>query len=183
MDLLIVIDENKSHYVHIKAFDRFLFHKTKNENKKYFHKSCLQCFNRKNVLTEHKNVCLSINGTQSVRIEKGTIKFKYYFKQIPLPFKIYADFECSLESIEIYEGSYSKEYQDHIPCSFANKLVFVDDKFSKSIVVFRYQNAAYEFFQAIVKEYQYRKKVMKKHLNKTFIMSEEEEQLQPNSSC
>ena len=131
MDLLIVIDENKSHYVHIKAFDRFLFHKTKNENKKYFRKSCLQCFSRKNVLTEHKNVCLSINGTQSVRIEKGTIKFKNYFKQIPLPFKIYADFECNLESIEIYEGFYSKEYQDHIPCSFANKLVCVDDKFSK----------------------------------------------------
>ena len=108
MDLLIVIDENKSHYVHIKAFDRFLFHKTKNENKKYFRKSCLQCFSRKNVLTEHKNVCLSINGTQSVRIEKGTIKFKNYFKQIPLPFKIYADFGCNLESIEIYEGSYSK---------------------------------------------------------------------------
>ena len=78
----------------------------------------------------------------------------------------------------------SKEYQDHIPCSFANKLVCVDDKFSKSIIiVFRYQNAAYEFIQAILKEYQYRKKVMKKHLNKTFIMSEEEEQLQSSNSC
>ena len=79
----------------------------------------------------------------------------------------------------------SKEYQDHIPCSFANKLVCVDDKFSKSIIiVFRYQNAAYEFIQAILKEYLYRKKVMKKHLNKTFITSEEEEeQLQSSNSC
>ena len=29
MDLLLVIDENKSH-VYIKDFDRFMFHKTKN---------------------------------------------------------------------------------------------------------------------------------------------------------
>ena len=29
IDLLILIDENKSHCVYIKDFDRFLFHKTK----------------------------------------------------------------------------------------------------------------------------------------------------------
>ena len=38
MDLLLVIDENKSYYVYIKNFDRFMFHKTKNKNKKYFAK-------------------------------------------------------------------------------------------------------------------------------------------------
>ena len=108
IDLLLVIDENKSHYVYIKDFDRFMFHKTKNKNKKYFCKSCLQCFSSKNVLTKHKEVCLSINGAQSVRLEKGTIEFKNYFKQIPVPFKIYADFECNLERVESYEGSYSK---------------------------------------------------------------------------
>ena len=83
MDLLLIIDENKSHYVYIKDFDRFMFHKTKNKNKKYFCKSCLQCFSSKNVLTEHKEICLSINGAQSVRFEKGTTEFKNCFKQIP----------------------------------------------------------------------------------------------------
>ena len=38
---------------------------------------------------------------------KGTIEFINYFKQIPVPFKIYADFECNLKSLESYEGSYS----------------------------------------------------------------------------
>ena len=64
----------------IKVFDRFMFHKTKNKNKKYFCKSCLQCFSSKNVFTEHKKVFLSINGAQSVRLEKGTIDSKNYFK-------------------------------------------------------------------------------------------------------
>ena len=111
-----------SHYVYIKDFDRFMFHKTKNKNKKYFCKSCLECFSSKNVLTKHKEVCLSINGAQSVRFQKGTIEFKNYFKQI---------------FVESYEVSYSKKYQDHIPCSFAYKFVCVDDKFTKRIVVFR----------------------------------------------
>ena len=60
------------------------------------------------MLTEHKKVCLNINGAQSVRLEKGTVEFNKCFKQMPVPFKIYADFECNLKSVESYEGSYSK---------------------------------------------------------------------------
>ena len=119
MNLLLVTIKNKSRYAYIKDFDRFMFSKTKNKNKKYFCKSCLQCFSSKNVLAEHKKDCLSINGTQSVRLEKRTTKLKNYFKQIPVLFKIYADSECNLESVGNYEGSYSKMYQDHIPCNFA----------------------------------------------------------------
>ena len=33
MDLLLVNDEKKSHYVYIKGFDRFMFHKTNNTTK------------------------------------------------------------------------------------------------------------------------------------------------------
>ena len=55
------------------------------------------------------------DGKQSVKLEKGIIEFESYFKQIPVPFKIYADFECDLKRIECYEGSYSKTYEDHIP--------------------------------------------------------------------
>ena len=36
MDLLLLIDDDKSYYVYIKDFDRFMFHKTKNKNKKCF---------------------------------------------------------------------------------------------------------------------------------------------------
>ena len=59
-------------------------------------------------MTEHKKDCLSINGKQSVKLEEGTIEFENYFKKIQVPFQIYADFECNLESAESYEGSYTK---------------------------------------------------------------------------
>ena len=78
MNLLLVIGKNKSHYVRTKDFNRFMFHKTK--NKKSFCKRCLQYFSSTNILRERKKVCLSINGAQSVRLEKRTIEFKNYFK-------------------------------------------------------------------------------------------------------
>ena len=108
MDFSLIIRKNKSHYVYIKDFNRHVFPKTKNKNKKHFCKNCLQCFSSTKILTEHKEVCLRINGAQPVRLEKGAPKFKSYVKQLPVPFKIYADFDCNLKSVENYEGSYSK---------------------------------------------------------------------------
>ena len=109
MYLLLLTGDDKSHYMYIKDFNRFIFHKTKHKNKKYFCRSCLQCFSSKNELTEHKENCLSINGKQPVKVEEGTIEFENYFKQIPVPFKTYADFECDLGSVKSYEGSYTKK--------------------------------------------------------------------------
>ena len=53
---------------------------------------------------------MNINGPQSVGLGKESIKFKNYFKQIPVPFKIYANFECNLKSVESCEGFYSNKY-------------------------------------------------------------------------
>ena len=120
---------------------------------------------------------------QSVDVEEGIIKFENYFNQLSVPFKIYADFECNLKDTEIYEGSYTKKYHDHIPCSYAFKVVCIDNRFSKPIVVYRSENAAYRFIKAIIKEYTYCKKIMKKNFNKNLIMSEEEHLFQQSNSC
>ena len=34
MDLMLLIDDDKSHYMYIEDLDRFMFHKTKTKNKK-----------------------------------------------------------------------------------------------------------------------------------------------------
>ena len=132
--------------------------KQNKKNKKWFCKNYLQCFSSENILIKHKKDCLSINGVQSVKVKEGIIKVENYFKQLPVPFKIYADFECNLKNVEIYEGSYTKKYHNHIRCSYAYKIVCIDDRFSKSIVVYRGKNAAYELIKAILKEYKYCKK-------------------------
>ena len=80
MDLLLLIDNDKLHYVYIKDFNRFMFQKTKNKNKTSFCRSCLQCFSSKNVLIKHKENCLSVNGKQPVKLQKGITMFEKYFK-------------------------------------------------------------------------------------------------------
>ena len=104
-----------------------MFNKTKNKNKKWFCKNCLQCFSSEITLIKHEKDCLSINGVQSVKVKKEIIKYENYFNQLPVPFKIYADLEFNFKNVEIYEGSYTKKYHDHIPCSYAYKIVCIDD--------------------------------------------------------
>ena len=189
MDLLLISDKFRSHYVYIKDFDRYMFNKTKYKGKKYFCKNCLQCFSSKKILSEHKEDCLVINGKQSVELEGGFIIFKNYSKQIPAPFKIYADFECILEKVDgdiecSSNSSYTRKYQDHVPCSFAYKVVCVDNKYSKKNNLYRGKDAVNKFIKSILKEYNYCRSVVKKHFNRNLIMSvEENERFELTNIC
>ena len=110
----------------------------------------------KRFLSEHKEDCLVINGKQSFKLESGFISFKNYSKQIPVSFKIYADFKCILKKVDgdiecNSNSSYTRKYQNHVPCSFAYKVVCVDNKFSKKIVLYQGKDAVYEFIKLILK--------------------------------
>ena len=72
--------------------------------------SCLQNFTTKEILNSHRERCLLINDTQAVKYATGTIKFKNFNKQIPTPFKIYANSECFLKRVNTKNGGYTKLY-------------------------------------------------------------------------
>ena len=74
------------------------------------------------------------------------------------------------------KDSNQKKYQDHFVVLLTNLFVLMMNLLSQQLEVFRGENAAYELIKAIFKEYQYCKKVMKKHFNKDLIMSVGEEQ-------
>ena len=48
-----------------------------------------------------------------------------------------------------------KKYNEHVPCSYAYKVVCIDDRFSEPIVVYTGANAAYEFVKALLEERRY----------------------------
>ena len=124
-------------------------------------------------MTEHKEVCLSINGAQSIRLEKEKRNLKIILNK----------YQLHLNFLLILSVSYTqKKNQDHITYSFTYKLVCVDDKFSKAIVIYRGKNAAFKFLEAILTESEYCKKVMKKHFHKYLIMAEDEEQFQSSNT-
>ena len=180
MDLLLINDENKHHYVYNKDFNRFIFNKTKCKNQKLFCRYGLQCFSSDSVLMEHKAICREINDKQKVKLESSTVKFKNHFIQIAALFKIYADFEFILKSLQIIDRdkntSYTEKYQDHVSYTFGYKFLCNDDKFSKSTILYRGGNSVNKLIEEILKEYEYCKKLMKKHFNKNLIMSVEDEE-------
>ena len=106
LDLLLITEKDKSHYVFIKDFNRFMFSRTKHKDKKHHCMSCLQNFTTEEILSNHKKQCLLINGCQAANYESRTIKFTNHNKQIPILFKIYAYTGCFLKRVNSYEGEH-----------------------------------------------------------------------------
>ena len=182
MELLLITEGENKHYVLIKDFNKFMFNQTKHEHRKYFCMYCLQCFSREDVLTEHKNNCISINGKQAINMpEKGDkVYFKYHHKQLPVPFVIYADFEALTEKIQgcqpNNEKSYTEAYQKHTDCGYGYKVVCCyDDKYSKPVQIHRGENAVHKFMENMLEEVNWCKSKMKKHFNKPLKMTMENE--------
>ena len=143
--------------------------------------SCLQNFTAKEILNNHRERCLLINDTQAVKYETGIIKFKNYEKQIPIPFKIYADTECLLKRINISEGKYTKLYQKHIPNSIGAKLVCIDNRFTLPTIIFEGKNCINNFIKWIFTQQERINQIINNHFNKKLKMTIEDENNYQNS--
>ena len=184
MELLLVTEKDNKHYVLIKDFNRFMYSQTKHEHRKHFCMHCLQCFSSERVLSNHKDICIQVNGTQAIKMpnkDNNILKFNNFHKQQPVPFVIYADFESILEKIhgckQDGNKSYTEAYQTHADCGFGYKVVCCyDDKYTKPIQIYRGEKSVYKFMENILEEVKYCKRVMKKYFNKPLRMTEENEQ-------
>ena len=54
LNLLLVIEKDKSHYVFIKDFNRLMFLSTKHKDEKHYYMSCLLNFTTEKILSNHK---------------------------------------------------------------------------------------------------------------------------------
>ena len=68
MNLLLITENENKHYVLIKDFNKLMYNQTKHKERKHFCMYCLQCFSSERVLTNHKENCIQLNGTQAVNM-------------------------------------------------------------------------------------------------------------------
>ena len=96
VDLSLVEEKRKKHYVLIKDFNRFMYNHILHRRKKHFCRYCLQAFTTEEMLKRHIKDCFKVNGKQRIAMpKKGKyVKFKNYERKIKSPFMIYVDFEC-----------------------------------------------------------------------------------------
>ena len=103
INLLLITEDEKKHYVLIRGFNRFMYNQSKHQHRKHFGLSCLQYFLSKDVLEKHTTTCLIINGKQAVNMPKegeNILKFNNLYSQQRVAFVIYADFEAITKKVQ-----------------------------------------------------------------------------------
>ena len=192
LELLLITEDDNKHYVLIKDFNRFMFNQTKHEHRKHFCMYCLQCFSSEEVLKNHKDNCIQLNGEQAIKMpdkSNNTLKFNNFHKQQPVPFVIYADFEAITEKISgcrpNNNKSFTEAYQKHTDCGFGYKVVCCyDDKYTQPMKIYRGEKAVYTFLEYMLDEVKYCKRIIKKEFNKPLNMTKEnEEEFQKAEEC
>ena len=125
IDLFLHEEDGVSHYSLIKNFHRLIkSQKTKSKDGKIFIcKRCFTHYTKEELLEKHIKYC-SNNQTVAVKMPEPNsyLHFKNNKKQLPVPFVVYADFECFTKPMSSCspnpKDSYNYNYQKHEPSGF-----------------------------------------------------------------
>ena len=125
IDLFLYEENSKYYYSLIKNFSRlFRCQITSRTNGKiYICKRCFTHFSKEELFQKHIEYC-SNNETVAVKMPpiNSKLSFNNYYKQLPVPFVVYADFECFTKPMNTCspnpEDSYNYNYQKHEPSGF-----------------------------------------------------------------
>ena len=141
IDLFLYEEDGKYHYSLIKNLSRLIRSQITSRTNELIHicKRCFSHFTKKELLDKHSQYCNS-NATAIVKMPKPNtmIYFKNHYKQLPVPFVVYADFECFTypmnTCIPSPENSYGYSYQKHEPSGFCLYIKGIVDKRVKPII-------------------------------------------------
>ena len=133
IDLFLYEEDGVSHYSLIKDFTRLIKSQiTASKNGTIFIcKKCFTHFTKDELLQKHIVYC-SNNETVSVKMPQPNtmLLFKNYYKQLPIPFVVYADFECFTKPMNTCspnpKESYNYNYQKHEPSGFCFYIKGID---------------------------------------------------------
>ena len=133
LDLFLHSDGERQHYSLIKNFTRLVRsqYTSHRSSKIFICKKCLYHYTKEELLEKHINYCGNNETATVVMPTKNSIlKFKHHFKKLPLPFIVYADFECFTIPVNSCqpnpEKSFTKTYQKHEPSGFCLYLKTLD---------------------------------------------------------
>ena len=141
IDLFLYEEDGKHHYSLIKNFSRLFRSQLTSRTQEPIQicKRCFSYFTKEELLQKHILYC-SNNETVSVKMPQPNtmLHFKNYYKQIPIPFVVYADFECFTKPMNTCspnpKESYNYNYQKHEPSGFCFYIKGVVDTKFKPII-------------------------------------------------
>ncbi|XP_033746976.1 uncharacterized protein LOC117332202 [Pecten maximus] len=151
-------DGRKSHYCWIKDMGRLLNDRYSHGHRYYHCMYCLQGFTKERILNDHISYCRE-HGTKKVKLPSEEDKWLFYKdvrKQLKVPYIIYADFESFQVPIHGCEvdpqKSHTEKTTQHIPSSFAYKVVGLTKETSNNPVIYRGPDVAENFIECMLRE-------------------------------
>ena len=132
IDLFLFSEDENQHYSLIKNFSRLVRSQTTSDCRKlHICKKCFTHFTKKYLFKKHSRYC-NKNETVAVKMptKNSILNFQNHFKKLPIPFAIYADFECFTLPMNSCQPnpnkSFTQGYQKHEPSGYALYLKGLD---------------------------------------------------------
>lgn len=180
INLLLISNDEDRHYCLIKNKSALLSSLSKHDGRSFICDYCLHRFSSLRTLDSHVDNCRE-HGPQKINmpsIEDKWLEFNKFQMQLPVPFTIYADFECILEKnatcLPNPSHSYTVPISNHIPCGYAYAIVGPDGKLVKNPVIYRGENAAENFLSSLLDEADKIRTILKTKIPMVFSEVDEE---------
>lgn len=143
IDLLLVKDDDKQHFLLIRDFSRLMRTKEHTNAKGHYCRYCLNaCFDSDEKLQVHINDCINYEAVRAVLPNEDDNKmiFKGHQNTFKHPFFITADFEATLIPYQDDTSSNTIKYQEHKPNSFGLKFECIYPEYNKDVIIINNEN-------------------------------------------
>ena len=154
INLMLIKQNENTHYSFVKRLSALLFDQSKNSNSKHFCERCLHGYTTKALLERHKPECKGLlkspTRTEMPKEGENKMRFQNYHKQMKVPYVIYADFECLVKKIATCEPNNNKSFtvktEKHELCGFSYMIVRSDGH-THGPFKYRGEHAVYVFLR------------------------------------
>ena len=153
VNLLIITDNEKSHYILIKNIDGLLRLKTGYQKHMHNCVRCLQSFTTKNTLNKHLEMCSQDKIQRTVMPSDPLMKFgNFKYRQRNL-ITIYGDFEAIVKPCSKTSGQ-SELISEHQPSGYSYVVISPIPELCTQVKVYRGEDSADRFILDMFKEYE-----------------------------
>ncbi|XP_061396091.1 uncharacterized protein LOC133331730 [Musca vetustissima] len=145
VNLLLLENDGKSHYILIKSLSRLVNNQLTNCRRRlHICNQCLYYTSKYDFMERHRDLCSKVIAKMPEE-GKSTLSFKNFHKQMNVPFVIYADFECVLKKVDNLDMVINK----HLPCAFSFNVKCNFDSNLDELFIYTGRDAAEKFVEML----------------------------------
>ena len=181
INLLMIGDSGNRHYILIRSMEALLRSRTRHTGKIHTCSKCFRGFYTKSSYQKHEHYCTT--GIPAIEMPKDPImKFKNYKNSIPNTLIIYADFEAYQMPLNLKAGEKTTLTSQQKPTGFGYMVISPFPKLCHSPKIYRGENAAEKFVEAMHQEYEKVAGILEGEINRDMIYTTEDERIYSSSS-